>query len=1007
MSKSLWSDINVFSINTLKRNNAGYPLIKDKPQIQSLNGKWKFRFFDSVNLVPDNYMSQDYDYRGFDNIDVPSNWQIKGYGVPIYTNIKYPYAIGTKNIFKIPYFKKNLCPCGLYVKEFEIDDINSDYIIEFNGINSAGEVYVNNKFVGYSEDTFDITSYDITDYIKVGVNVLTVMVYQYCTGSYLEDQDMWRLSGIFRDVNLIKQPYFSVTDIFSRSELINDYKDANLLLDIEVSTKHKLEGGKLVVSLSDKDNKKVLTKTLEIDSVVSSSKVYKIKELIKGVNLWSNENPYLYKVNVQLFDKDNELLDTREINHGFRSIAIEPMKDGKGPYILLNGKPIIIRGVNRHEFHPEYGHAVPEKFIEEDIKLCLKNNITSIRTSHYPNSKSFYDLCDKYGVLVMSECNLETHGLGHILPRNKDKWTKPCVYRIENMVNSFKNHPSIIFWSLGNEAGTGTTYFKMKEAALLIDNTRPIHYEPYAKVSDVLSSMYMTQEKMEDIGKNLPIVHSRALWNAGLGKKLKGDDYKDKPFIECEYAHAMGNSLGNFSDYWADFKKYDRLAGGYIWDFADQSIKRTRADGVVEWTYGGDWGDKPNDGNFAFNGIVRGDRSPNPCFYEVKHQYAMVDIKLEGDSVELYNWFLFTNLNNYKLKVEFLLNGEVKSSEMYDIPSIEPLTAGKVLIKQYNADGEIVAIASIINPNQTAYSDAGHVIAYQDTIVKEMPLTVSTGKDNLQSDSNDNTLTIKAKDLYVEFNKLSGAIVSIKKKNKELLKSPILPNFWRAITDNDRVPHIGEFLKKLGGFYRFKNSMLNAKPKGIKVDSENKAITITVEWKASEFKALTTSYRVESDGIIISMDCLPKYDMVRYGFTMGVINQDKISFYGRGPHENHCDRKASAVLAKYSGKVDDFTHGYLYPQENGNHTDVRWLELNNIKFTALGRPFECTVSPYTMEELEKKLHLHELVKADYLTVCIDGKQRGVGGDIPALAVIKEPYKIKAKQMHSMSFKINI
>ncbi|MGI6701044.1 MAG: glycoside hydrolase family 2 TIM barrel-domain containing protein [Christensenellales bacterium] len=1000
-----WKDINTFSINTLKRHGAGFPLnSKNEPSAVSLDGTWQFKYFNSVDDLPEGFMNIDYDAE-FDTMDVPSNWQLKGYGAPIYTNVKYPYAIGTKNLIKIPYFKNKLCPVGVYRKEFDIEVIDSTYIIQFDGINSAGEVYLNGTFVGYSEDTFSEVAYDITPYLKTGGNILTVAVYQYSTGSYLEDQDMWRLAGIFRSVHLIRQPNTAITDIFARSELIHNFMDALLYLDVEISSKYLYDGGKAVITLKPEGSKDGLKINIDVEKLIKGeSKVYHIKEQIRDVILWSHEEPNLYELRIELFEGER-LIDTRMIKHGFRSVSIVP-KNGRGPFILLNGEPLKIRGVNRHEFHPEYGHAVPPEITEEDIKLLLQNNVTSIRTSHYPNSRAFYELCDKYGILVMSECNLETHGLAYLIPRNSPRWIPHCIYRMENMVRSFRNHPSVIIWSLGNESGTGSAFFKMKEAALKLDNTRPIHYEPYAKVSDMLSSMYLKQENMEKIARNLPFYHSRALWNLGFGNYLESKDYKNKPFIQCEYAHSMGNSLGNFVDYWDDIKKYDRLAGGYIWDFADQTIKRVNKDGVVEWTYGGDWGDKPNDGNFAFNGIVRGDRSPNPALYEVKHQYAPVDIIFKDYYVLLRNLHMFINLDKFKMRVEYIFDGVTAITEDYPIPSILPGKQDTIVINKYKNTGEEVIKVSVINPEKTAYSEKEHVIAWKDFVVNKFALKITEGQDPVTADDFDTSIIAKSDKAVVEIDKKTGYIKSIRVREEELLAAPVKPNFWRAITDNDRIPHIGRTLQRLIGVYRFSYYGDRIKPKSIKVQEDNRAVTVTVNWSAYKFNYLTSVYRIESDGITVRMEVKPVYDMIRYGYTLGLKSAgNDIKFYGRGPHENYIDRKASATLALYEGKVEDFIHKYLYPQENGNHTDVRWLEVNGIRFNADKKPFECSVSPYTVKALEEAKHLHELAPSDYLTVNIDGGQKGVGGDIPALASVKEKYKLKKNQTHTLSFKI--
>lgn len=997
-----WKDLSTFSINTLRRCDIGFPLDKNNnPLAELLSGEWLFSFFSTVDKLPANFL--EIEDKNYNTITIPSNWQLRGYGIPIYTNMIYPYAIGTLNPFRMPYFKSKLCPVGVYKRNFHIANLEDEYIMLFEGINSAGEVYVNNQFVGYSEDSFLEVSYNITPFIKLGINTVTVLVYQYSTGSYLEDQDMWRLSGIFRDVYLVRCNKNRIDDIFARCKLINDYKDAELLIDIELRL-IDLKRGKLKLKLLDNSNV-----VLHKETVINSEDTYKISiaETVKKVNKWSNENPYLYQIIVDMYDNDDKLVDRRIISFGFRAIEIHPFVNGRGPFILLNGMPLKIRGINRHEFHPDYGQAVPKSVIEEDIKMLLRDNITSIRTSHYPNCRYFYDMCDKYGILVMSECNLETHGLAHIIPRSKDKWAKACIYRLENMVNSFKNHPSIIMWSLGNESGVGNTFIKMHKAAKSIDISRPVHYECMAEASDILSSMYVEQQYLNDIANNKPFRHSPNIWNLKKGNWLKSEDYKDKPFILCEYAHAMGNSLGNFVDYWNDFNHSDRLCGGYIWDFSDQSLRRI-VDGKEQWTYGGDWGDKPNDTNFCFNGIYRADRSPNPALYEVKHQYAMVGIEYNDNVVTLYNKFLFTDLNKYVLRVDNLHDGIVISSNYYNIPAIKPLHKGSVNIKlYYNQDSENTLIFSIVNPNATSYSDKNHTVAYQDFLINKLPMTnnVGNGKVNIVKES-DELITISSAKIQVEFSKANGYIKSIQSNGKELLLRPIKPCFWRAVTDNDRVPRFEKLLKFIPSYCRMRRVNSRLKVNEVNINSNDNRVTIKCDWKDSSFYYLNTIYTVDSEGIVIDMECKCKYDMVRYGFVMGVSkDNDTIEFYGRGAHENYIDRKASATLARYKGSVEDYRHNYLYPQENGNHCDVRWLKVAGLEFHAIDKPFQCTVSPYSIEDLEQSKHLHKLHKSDCYYVNIDGMQKGVGGDIPAMAALKPQYKIAKNAEYILSFRI--
>ena len=665
-----WSKLSVYNINAEKRYAAGFPLDEDgNPTAERLDGEWDFKFVKKASDVPKGYEQPGAKAEGFTKIQVPSEWQIKGFDKPIYTNYLYPYALVQFNPLLIPHVKGYRNSAGCYMTTFNVKKTDKRVFIRFDGINSCGDIYVNGKFVGYSEDTFSPQEYDVSEYVKEGENKLAVTVYRYCTGSYLEDQDMWRLSGIFRSVYLIYKPQAMIEDFYVRSVLKNDYKDARFLADVQTRIAGDLAGRKARVKVVlSKDGKVVAELSSDVEKKDKKKKYIKnkIKDLsseITGVELWSHENPALYDVEVTL-TLDGETVDVRRCKFGFREIRIVPYSDGRGPFILLNGKPLKIRGVNRHEFHPDYGHAVPKELIEADIKLCKANNITAIRNSHYPNQDVFYELCDKYGVLVMAETNLESHGLAMFLPKGKKCWKDSCVYRARNMVGRLRNHACIISWSLGNEAGFGKNFRIMKEKILEMDGTRFIHYEPdtTGKVGDVLSEMYSHVEKMPVIGENKPMRHCYALW-APVGSKYTPEMYRDLPFIECEYAHCMGNALGNFSDYWDAFRKYDRLAGGFIWDFADQSIRRKTKDGKDKWCYGGDFGDTPNAGRFAFNGIVRADRSPNPALYEVKYQHRMVDFEYSDGVMTVKNNYMFTPLDGFRCSVEYECEGEKLGEE--------------------------------------------------------------------------------------------------------------------------------------------------------------------------------------------------------------------------------------------------------------------------------------------------------------------------------------------------------
>lgn len=1013
-----WAKPHVYNINSIERYGSGFPHdINFNQNTLSLNGEWLFKFCPTTKDIPENFYLMEDSNTDFDITIVPSEWQILGYDTPIYSNIRYPYAIESRNFFNIPNIKADKNSVGCYVKEFFLENINSEIFVNFAGVNSCAEIYLNGSFVGYSEDSFDEQEYRITDFVKPGKNKLAVIVYRYCTGSYLEDQDMWRLSGIFRDVTIIFKPHIEIFDCFFSSNLSNDYKEAELKGDIVIKSHGSgSENLLLRLTLFNNEGNELFSEDIERVKVRDNGETRSsYLKKINNIDLWSHEFPNLYNIVLDLFDNQN-FLDRRILNFGFREIKIVPHNNGKGPYIQLNGKTLKFCGVNRHDFHPEYGHAVPIDIIEKDIISCKVNNITAIRTCHYPNPKIFYDLCDKYGILVMSENNLETHGLAFLLPKNDRKWSEECCYRIRNMVNTHKNHPCIVSWSLGNESGFGNSFFDMKNEVLKIDKTRFIHYEPdtTGKCSDVLSEMYSKLEKMPKIGENKPITHCVSLWNP-FGTKLKPSDYIDLPFIQCEYAHSMGNSLGNFGDYWDQFKKYDRLAGGFIWDFADQSIKVIN-NGITEWRYGGDFGDKPNDSNFAFNGIFRADRSPNPALYEVRKQYQQVDIAFTGYKLLIYNRYMFTNLNIFDCKIELLLDGKKGNEIILPIPSIDPFTMGEIELPiDFLLDGEEVSIiVSIITKKDNKYSLKGHSIAYEQIIIKKSDFKLpEVSSNNCSYSENDIEIIVAFGDCKCILDKKTGYILSLSVCGIEKLKDPLKPNFVRATIDNDRLPQVPfSIIKRLLGVGKFRKAMKKLRSKRINIFSSDDKLSVAIEWRLPHIRSLRTLYSFNSDNSFdLEMAVVSSSELERYGFTFSLREQmEGISFYGRGPFENYCDRNSAAILKIFNGISEDFLHDYLYPQENGGHTDVRWLEIggnSGIRIQAKDKPFEMTIHPYTYDMLEDAKHLHELKTTDNLSVYIDGKQRGVGGDIPALASLKPSYKILPHQVHSFKVRFTL
>ncbi|MDE5910882.1 MAG: DUF4981 domain-containing protein, partial [Clostridia bacterium] len=585
-----------------------------------------------------------------------------------------------------------------------------------------------------------------------------------------------------------------------------------------------------------------------------------------------------------------------------------------------------------------------------------------------------------------------------------------CVYRAVNMVRRLRNHSCIISWSLGNESGFGKDFYAMKDAVLQLDKSRFIHYEPDQKgeVGDVLSEMYSKVEKMPVIGENKPMRHCLALWSP-MGSKYTPDMYRDLPFIQCEYAHCMGNSLGNFSDYWDMFYKYDRLAGGYIWDFADQSIRR-KENGKDKWCYGGDFGDKPNAGRFAFNGIVRADRSPNPALYEVRYQYQQAKFELEDNTLTVLNRHRFTNLNEFEFKATLVAEGEELYSKTFELDCAPDESVSTQLIdKQIDMpkDKEVVCNIYMSTKSDTAYASKGHVVAYEQFILQEYDFTAPTLTAGATFKAEGKNYIITAGESVFVLEK--GAIVSAKVNGKEKLTSPLRPNFVRATIDNDALPQVPKIIANtIMGVNAYRNAQKGLKAKRVTVREEQGVVIAEIDWSMRYLKRLHTTYKFGGDGSIdASMSLVCSKDMERYGFTLRLAKGvDEIKMYAKGPHENYCDRATASKLGLWKGGVENFIHDYLYPQENGNHTGVRYANIggeNGVSVKAVDKSFEMTVHPYTCEALHNAQHMHELAREDMLTICIDGKQRGVGGDVPAMANTKPQYKILPKEQHNLRF----
>lgn len=1003
-----WENPEVFQINREPARAAFLPYADEASAISdnyasspwyfSLNGKWKFLWSPTPDQRPKNFFKSDYNTTNWKEIPVPANWELNGFGIPIYTNITYPFDRNP------PFINHADNPVGSYKKDFVLPENwnNRHVYLHFEAGTSAMYIWINGEKVGYTENTKSPAEFDITKYLKDGKNNLAVEVYRWSDGSYLEDQDFWRLSGIDRDVYLYSTNNIRISDFFAKPDLDSNYKNGSLNVEVNLKnlTSVVINNQKLEAKLVDAFGKNIFVKDLKVDFSANKKQTIHFAQNVSSPKLWSSEAPNLYTLLLTLKNEKGSIIETVSTQIGFRTVEL------KGGQLLVNGIRIMFHGVNIHEHNPVTGHYQDEATMMKDIKMMKQLNINSVRCSHYPNNLLWVKLCNKYGLFLVDEANIESHGMGAELQGGFDKskhpaylpeWEAAHMDRIYSLVERDKNQPSVILWSLGNECGNGPVFQEAYKWIKNRDNSRLVQFEQAGETenTDVVCPMYPSINYMKDYAKR---------------KDVK------RPFIMCEYSHAMGNSSGNFQEYWDIIRGSSNMQGGFIWDWVDQGFETKDEAGRNYWAYGGDLGSQnyTNDENFCHNGLVWPDRTPHPGAFEVKKVYqdilfAAVDVK--NGMIEIINDFGFTNLNNYNFKYQVLENGKnikegiiavdlnPKSKKQFkiDLPKLQSKSGVEYLLNVFAH----TKTGSELLPQNFEIAREQFVIESGNYFANEKQTVTSKIKEDPKE------FVLSANNVVVKISKKTGLISYYSLKGEEYFKQYPEPNFWRAPTDNDfgnKMPVKANIWKTAG-----KNSTLET----IQVVEENGKSYVVAKMKLNDvFSDYTIKYSLGNDG---AFEVQPSYkkgnvplpDMPRFGMIFSLKNAlDNLDYYGRGPWENYSDRNESSLKGIYQSKVADQYVPYTRPQENGYKTDVRWFTLSNSN----GKGLEIKgLQPLCMSTLnnypsdfdpglsKKNMHSSDITPRNEVVVCVDLAQRGLGGDNSWGAYPHEQYLLKQNE----------
>ena len=1007
-----WEDPQITSLNRDPSRATGYSfatkekaLTGNREQSErylSLNGLWDFRYAENPDKAPSDFMNAR--VSGWDQIEVPSNWELQGYDIPIYASAVYPFRPVNP-----PFVPRDYNGVGSYQRSFTVPDgwrENMNVTLHFGGVSSAFNVWVNGQHLGYAEDSCLPSEFNVTPYLKAGENVLSVQVIRWSDGAYLEDQDHWRMSGIQREVLLLAEPKLRIADFHYQTTLDKNYQDAIFSLRPRLdnltgdSVRHDIQ---FKAQLFDAQNQKVFKDALSISAAEIINESYPrldnvkfglLEDSVKSPRLWSDESPYLYTLVMSLEDTLGNVLEAKSCKVGFRSIEFRK-GDSK---LLINGKETYIYGVNRHDHHAVKGKALSREDIEADVRMIKQFNFNLIRTSHYPNDPYFYELCDQYGLFVMDEANLETHGLGGKLS-NDPLWLNAHMERATRMVMRDKNHPSVIIWSLGNEAGRGPNHAAMAEWIHDFDITRPVHYEPaqgnhraegyippghpdYPKDHSHRIQVPTDQPYVDMVSRFYP-----GLFTVDLLANQPGDN---RPIIFVEYSHSMGNSTGNMKEFWDKFRTTTRMIGGCIWDFKDQGLLKKDSLGNDFFAYGGDFGEKRHHGNFCMNGIVSSDGRPKAAMYECKRVYQPLESRYLGNGkLQIENRQAHLNAAAYDVKLVFLKDGKSVSQKVLETVSVESGDTIKLDISKYLPKfekgheylGEIVWTLK----EDKLWAKKGHVIAsnqFELSQIVRPDLRETKGNSKVTIVQTDESFKVNGDDFSITFNKKIGALSSYLSNGEEQVFSPLQPNFTRPLTDNDRKGWKPN--KVLKPWYDVDLKLVH-----MQKEVDNSGVHVSSKYELIDGAAqVVVNYTINGAGVIKvdyllnANDTLPNIPKV--GMQMGIKNSyDLATWYGRGPLENYVDRRYGFDAAIYSASIDQINEPYPMPQERGNLTDVRWMFLSDSQkglLVVADSLLSMSTWRYTEENINEAKRIYDLKSPGYLTLNIDLKQMGVGGN---------------------------